>query len=159
MGGLIPSAAMSVLQLGVDAAQNKATKQQAQVEQAYSDTQAETTAQSQVDQLQQAQTTSSQQRQDDLRRALAAQRARFAARGLSIDGGSSAAALLGMQASADREDAAEQSQTGQKIQKINTDLELQKQKNLLDASSVSSRSSFSSVRQGLQSVSLLSNLF
>ena len=77
MGGILPSAAMSALQLGLDAAQQNSAQAQAKAE-----------TRAQVMQIQQTQEIAAGQRRDQLRRALATQRARFGAQGIAAGGGS-----------------------------------------------------------------------
>ena len=94
MGGMIPSAAMTALQMGMDVAQQKSAEKEAKAE-----------ARAQTQQIQQTQAIATRQRQDQLRRALATQRARFGAQGVAAGSGSAEAALGGLEAEATREDA------------------------------------------------------
>ena len=59
MGGMIPSAAMTALQMGMDVAQQKSAEKEAKAE-----------ARAQTQQIQQTQAIATRQRQDQLRRAL-----------------------------------------------------------------------------------------
>lgn len=144
MGGMLPGAAMSVLQMGMDIAQQGASAQQAKNE-----------ARLQARQLQQAEDIASRQRQDQLRRALATQRARFGAQGIVADAGSAQAALSGLQAEADRQAAEASATTGLRLDRLDQQLDWQQRRSLLDASSPRYRSAFSLMQRGLRSVSLL----
>jgi hypothetical protein len=144
MGGMVPTAAMSALQLGMDSAQQDASRQQAKAE-----------AQAQTQQIQQTQQVQSQQRQDQLRRALATQRARFGAQGIAATGGSVDATLAGLQAEADRDEANAQSLNSLRISRINNQADWQGRKSLFDVSSQQYRTAFSIMQRGLNSTSLL----
>jgi len=76
---MLPTAAMSAMQLGMDMAQQNAAQAQAKAE-----------AQAQTQQIQQTQAIQSRERQEQLRRALATQRARFGAQGIGGDGSAAA---------------------------------------------------------------------
>ncbi|MBK8174233.1 MAG: hypothetical protein IPK66_02770 [Rhodospirillales bacterium] len=143
MGGMLPTAAMSVMQMGLESAQQGAASAQAQAE-----------ADAQVQQIRQTQQIDSQQRRDQLRRALATQRARFGAQGIT-GGASSQAVLSGIEADAAQEEADSQALSNLRIGKIQQDADWQRRRNLLDASSPTYRSAFSLVQRGLRSVPLL----
>lgn len=103
MGGVLPSAAMSVLQMGFEA------------EQARGQTAAqEANARAQTEQIRQNQIIEDRNRGDRLRRALATQRARFGAQGIG-SGGSSQAVLAGLAAEAEQEHADSRAQTSSRI--------------------------------------------
>lgn len=144
MGGILPSAAMSALQLGLDAAQQSSAQAQAKAE-----------TRAQVMQIQQTQEIAARQRRDQLRRALATQRARFGAQGIAAAGGSAEAALGGLEAEAAREDADAQSLAELRIGRLNDQLDWQRRRNLLEASSPRYRTAFSLVQRSLRSVPLL----
>jgi hypothetical protein len=144
MGGMVPGAAMSVLQMGMDVAQQGAAASQAKSE-----------ARAQARQLQQADEIATRERQDQLRRALATQRARFGAQGILSDAGSAQAALGGLQAEADRQDAEARATSSLRLDRLDDQLDWQRRRSLLDASSPTYRSTFSLVQRGLRSVSLL----
>jgi hypothetical protein len=144
MGGMLPSAAMSVLQVGMDRAQQSAASAQAKAE-----------ARSQTQQIQQSEEIAARQRRDQLRRALATQRARFGAQGIAPSTGSAEAALSGMQAEAEREDAESRATSGLRIGRLNEQVDWQRRRNLLDASSPGYRSAFSLMQRGIRSVPLL----
>jgi hypothetical protein len=143
MGGMLPSAAMTALRMGMDMAQQKEAQSQAKAE-----------ARAQAQQIQQTQEINARQRQEQLRRALATQRARFGAQGIAAGSGSAEAALGGLQAEAAREDADSRSLSDLRIGKLNDQLDWQRRRNLLEASSSQYRSAFSLVQRGLRSVSL-----
>jgi hypothetical protein len=144
MGGILPSAAMSALQLGLDAAQQNSAQAEAKAE-----------ARAQERQIQQTQEIAARQRRDQLRRALATQRARFGAQGIAAGGGSAEAALGGLEAEAAREEADAQSLNELRIGRLNEQLDWQRRRNLLDASSPRYRTAFSLVQRSLRSVPLL----
>lgn len=144
MGGMLPTAAMSAMQLGMDMAQQNSAQAQAKAE-----------AQAQTQQIQQNQVIQSRERQEQLRRALATQRARFGAQGISDGSGSAAAALGGLQAEADREDQDASSLSALRIGRINDDVEWQQRRSLLDASQSRYRTAFSLMQRSLRSVPLL----
>jgi hypothetical protein len=147
MGGFATSAAMSAMQYTIDNAQRKAEakldRQQAAVE-----------AGAEAAHLQQAQAVQDSERQERLRRALATQRARFGAQGVA-EGGSSAAALAGLAAEADREGEAQSQDTARKLQRLNQQLSFGQRRSLLDQTYPRYQKALSVVRQGMSGVSLL----
>lgn len=143
MGGMLPTAAMSAMQLGMDMAQQNAAQAQAKAE-----------AQAQTQQIQQTQAIQSRERQEQLRRALATQRARFGAQGIGGDG-SAAAALGGLAAEAAREDQDASTLSATRIDRINDGLAWQQRRSLLDASQSRYRTAFSLMQRSLRSVPLL----
>lgn len=154
MGGFVPAAAMSVMQLGAQSAQRKQqmTHQNQQAEFARATQEAQ--ARAQIEQIQQSNQANERQRQDALKRALATQRARFGARGIGA-GGSADAVLAGMAAEAQREGAEARDLSQIRINQIRDQVAWQNRKNLLDASQFASRSAFNLVQQGLRTVPLL----
>ncbi len=154
MGGFVPTAAMSVLQLGAQAAQRKQDMshqiQQADLARAAQAAQ----ARAQIEQIEQSRQANERQRQEVLKRALATQRARFGAQGLSA-GGSSDAVLGGMAAEAQRENQEGRDLAQLRINQIRDQAAWQHRKNLLDASQFASRSAFNLAQQGLRRVPLL----
>ncbi len=144
MGGMMPTAAMSVLQMGIDATQQSAAQQQAKAE-----------AKAQASQIQEGEAIASRERSEQLRRALATQRARFGAQGLAAGGGSVDATLSGLQAEADREEADAQTVTNSRLDRLSQQLGWQQRRSLLDASASQYRSSLSLVQRSLRSYSLL----
>jgi hypothetical protein len=154
MGGFVPAAAMSVMQLGAQSAQRKQQmshqNQQAELARATQEAQ----ARAQIEQIQQSGQTNERQRREALRRALATQRARFGAQGLGA-GGSADAVLAGMAAEAQREGGEARDLAQMRINQIRNQVAWQNRKNLLDASQFASRSAFNLVQQGLRTVPLL----
>jgi hypothetical protein len=144
MGGMLPSAAMAALQMGLDADQQKNAQSQAKAE-----------ARAQAKQIEQTQEIAARQRREQLRRALATQRARFGAQGVAAESGSAEATLSGLEAEAMREEAESRSLSELRIGRLNDQLDWQRRRNLLDASSSRYRSAFSLVQRGLRSVPLL----
>ena len=144
MGGMLPTAAMTAVQFGMDMAQQKAAQAEAKVD-----------ARAQTQQVQQQQEIQSRERRDQLRRALATQRARFGAQGIAAGGGSAEAALGGLEAEAARDEQDAASVGSMRISRIDDELSSQRRRNLLDASSSRYRSAFSLMQRSLRSVPLL----
>jgi hypothetical protein len=147
MGGFLPTVAMSALQLGFDAVQQKHRTDLERKAQ-------EARAQSQIEAVQQTHEIQSRQRQEALRRALAAQRARFGSQGLGL-GGSADAVLSGIVA--DSENAARDAKglALQKINDINTSTLWAHRKNLLDASEPTYRAAFGLIQKSLRKTPLI----
>ena len=143
MGGVLPAAAMSVLQMGFEAeqARNKMAAQEAN-------------ARAQTEQIRQNQIIEERKRRDRIRRALATQRARFGAQGIG-SGGSSQAVLAGLAAEAEQEHADSRAQTSSRISQINDQLAWSRRKNLLEASRPGNRMAFGLLQQGFRNVPLL----
>jgi len=141
---MLPTAAMSALQFGMDMAQQNASQAEAKAD-----------ARAQTQQIQQQQEVQSRERRDQLRRALATQRARFGAQGIAAGGGSVEAALGGLEAEAARDEQDAASVGTMRITRINDELDSQQRRNLLDASSTRYRSAFSLMQRSLRSVPLL----
>lgn len=155
MGGFVPAAAMSIMQLGTQAAQRKQqmTQQNQQAELARAAGEAQ--ARAQIEQIQQSRQASERERRDALRRALATQRARYGAQGIGAAGGSADAVLAGMAAEAQRQAAEARDLAETRMSQIRNQVAWQNRKNLLDASQFASRSAFNLVQQGLRTVPLL----
>lgn len=146
MGGFVPTAAMSALQIGFDAAQrNQRAKLEKSAQRAK--------AQDQIEQLRRKQEIERRQRAQDLKRAVAAQRARFAARGLSA-GGSAGAVLAGLAAEAERSDKDSRSLAGMRIGQINSDAGYDVRKTLLSATHPTYASTFNVIQKGLRTLPL-----
>jgi hypothetical protein len=139
---MLPSVAMSAVQMGLETAQQNRAEDAAKQQ-----------ARAQAEQLQEAQSIASQQRQDQLRRALASQRARFAAQGIAPDTGSADATLGGLEADAAQADANAQSLTDLRVGNLYDSLS--QRRNLLDASDPRYRTAFSLLQRSLRSVPLL----
>lgn len=146
MGGFVPTAAMSALQIGFDAAQRS---QRAKLEKSAQRAQ----AQDQVEQLRRKQEIERRQRAQDLKRAVAAQRARFGARGLP-GGGSAEAVIAGLAAEAQRSDKDSRSLAGLRIGQINSDTDYAVRKSLLNATQPTYASTFAAVQKGLRNLPL-----
>lgn len=145
MGGMLPTAALSAVQFGMDMAQQKTGQAEAKAD-----------AQAQTQQIQQQQEVQLRDRREQLRRAMATQRARFGAQGLTAGGGGSAESTLsGLEGEAARDEEDATNLSSLRIDRINDDLEYQQRRSLLDASSSRYRSAFSLMQQSLRSVSLL----
>ena len=143
MGGVLPTAAMSVLQMGLEAeqARNQMAAQEAN-------------ARAQTEQIRQNQIIEERKRRDHLRRALATQRARFGAQSIG-SGGSSQALLAGLAAEAEQENAESRAQASSRISQINDQLAWSRRKNLLEASRPGNRMAFGLLQQGFRNVPLL----
>ena len=143
MGGVLPTAAMSVLQMGLESeqARNQTAAQEAN-------------ARAQTEQIRQNQIIEERKRRDRLRRALATQRARFGAQGIG-SGGSSQAVLAGLAAEAEQENADSRAQASSRISQINDQLAWSRRKNLLEASRPGNRMAFGLLQQGFRNVPLL----
>lgn len=154
MGGFLPTAAMSVLQMGVQTAEQR---QQAQHQQRQAEMQLaakEAQARSDIARIQQAQQADERERRAALRRAMAEQRARFGAQGVA-GGRSSGAVLAGLAAEADRERQESREQTRLRTSQIRETLDWQKRKNLLDSTQQGRQATFGLIQQGLRRVPLL----
>lgn len=143
MAGFVPSAAMAALQMGVSMAQQKAS---------YAAQKGETKAR--VAQIQQAQEIDARDRQERLRRALAAQRARFGAQGVSSSG-SANAVLEGLAAEANREQIEADALAETRIQQLGSELASAQRKNLLAAVQPYNRLAFSALQRNLDTHPLL----
>jgi hypothetical protein len=143
MGGVLPTAAMSVLQMGFDAAQqsNQAAAQEA-------------AARGQTEQIRQTQQIEERQKRDRLRRTLATQRARFGAQGVT-GGGSSQAVLSGLASEAEQQIADSRALAATRINQINNQLAWSQRTNLLEASRTGNRTAFGLLQQGFRNVPLL----
>ncbi len=143
MGGVLPTAAMSVLQMGFEAAQ-ESSQMAAQ----------EANARAQTEQIRQNQQIEGRQRRDRLRRALATQRARFGAQGVG-SGGSSQAVFAGLAAEAEQENADTRALASTRINRISDQLTWSRRKNLLEASRPGNRMAVGLLQQGFRNVPLL----
>jgi hypothetical protein len=143
MGGVLPTAAMSVLQMGFEAAQksNQAAAQKAD-------------ARGQTEQIRQTQQIEERQKRDRLRRTLATQRARFGAQGIGV-GGSSQAVLAGLAAEAEQQNADSRALAATRINRINDQLAWSRRTNLLEASRPGNRMAFGLLQQGFRNLPLL----
>lgn len=146
MGGFVPTAAMSALQIGFDAAQrNQRAKVEKSAQRAH--------AQDQIEQLRRKQETERRQRAQDLKRAIAAQRARFGARGLPV-GGSAEAVLAGLAAEAERSNTDSRALANLRIGQLNTDSNYAARKGLLNATQPTYASTFDVIQKGLRRLPL-----
>lgn len=130
MGAFASSAALSALQIGMQLAQRKAAQDAAKAD-----------ADSQKSQLRQTQAIQQMERQARLRRAIAAQRARFGAQGVG-DGGSSDAVLSGLVDEAENEQKGYDRLTKLRLNHIDDQVDASRTQNLL-------QSSYSLARRGL----------
>ncbi len=147
MASFVPTAAMAAMQIGLDTVQRKASN---------ADTRA--AAQSELGlksaQIRQEQAIDEQDRQERLRRALAVQRARFGAQGLSSTEGSAAATLGGLALAANRDSQQAESITSLRLDRLAEEQAWAGRKNLLQSAQAPYRSAFSLLSRG---VSLLSD--
>lgn len=147
MGGFVTSAALSAMQYAVG---EKQRTDELKIELAAAQSQAN----SEAAQVQQAAASEIAERQDRLRRAIATQRARFGAQGTG-SGTSSTAALAGLASDADREDQETVDQANTQLQRISDQLATVKRKSLLDTTYPRYQKAISTVRQGISGASLL----
>ena len=143
MGGVLPTAAMSVLQMGLEAAQKNGQMAAAEAD-----------AQYRTEQIRQAQRVEERQRRDRLRRALATQRSRFGAQGVGA-GGSAQAVLAGLAAEADQENADTRALASSRINRTDDQLAWSRRRNLLEASRPANRMAFGLLQQGFRTLPLL----
>lgn len=143
MGATLPSVALSALQMGLASARQDAAMS-AQEDQ----------AKAQMAQIRLQRKAEERERQERLRRALATQRARFGAHGLSSSG-SAAAVLAGIEEEARRESAEARAMAQNRTQGIQDQLMWSQRKNLFDASSPENRLAFSFLQQGTRTLPLL----
>lgn len=148
MGGFVTSTAFSAMQYAMDNAQRK---DELQTDNAI----AMADAQSQADDIKSKQAIDERNRQDNLKRALAAQRARFGAQGTSA-GGSSTAALASLARDAAQESDDSREIANQRLQRIDEEYRWGRSKSLLDSTYPTYRNALSLMRQGVSGgVSLL----
>jgi hypothetical protein len=143
MAGFVPSAAMAALQMGVTMAQQKAT---------YAAQKGE--AKTKAAQIQLAQDVDARDRQERLRRALAAQRARFGGQGLSASS-SANAVLEGLAAEANREQAGANALAQGRVDQLGSALASAQRKNLLAAAQPYNRLAFNVLQRNLDTHPLL----
>lgn len=141
MASFVPTVAMTALQYSLESAQHKAAKKAQQSETA-----------GQVRQLTYAQELENRARRDRLRRAIAAQRARFGGQGIASSGTASAV-LEGLAAATDQEIATAGAVTALRVNKLNEDLA--RRRSLIEASSPQNRLGFSMIQRGLRTIPLL----
>jgi len=107
--------------------------------------------------LRRNQETEERQRREQLRRALATQRARFGAGGVSPAGGSAEALLTGLAAKEETNIQAGRGLTDFRIEQINNDLAERRRRNLLEQSSARNQTIFNLLSKGARRISLLGN--
>jgi hypothetical protein len=147
MGGFLPTAILSAVQLGVDSVQRG---QQAEAAARLQQEQ----ARYQIEQVRRTQSIEDQRRRQALKEALATQRARFGGQGTG-HGSSADAVLAGLVAEAEREADFSEQLSSSKIQNINTRNYLQQKRDLLDYAQPNLRNAFSMLRSGIQRVPLI----
>ena len=147
MGGFLPTAAMSAVQMGFAAAEQARQAEQMQAAQSAN-------ARAQINQIRLVNDIDSRRRQEQLRRALASQRARFGAQGIT-NGGSAEAALHGLAAEAQQHDEDSRALAQQRIARINQDVEWSHRRNLLNSYQPQYRASLSLLQQGIRAIPLL----
>lgn len=124
MGGFVPAAALSAVQMGINAAQ-----QERQADAAHAAAKAD--AKARIAQIKASEAADDRQRLDRLRRAQASQRAQFGAQGLS-SGGSAQAVLSGLAKDTMLAGADRRKLDALRVGQINNQLDWQRRKNLLD---------------------------
>jgi len=143
MASVLPTVAMTALQYGMDSAQQKATRAARKSETV-----------TQINQLRYAQQIEDRDRRDRLRRAVAAQRARFGSQGIASSGTANAV-LGGLAAETDQQIATAGEMTALRVNKVIDDSS--RRRSLLEASSPKSRLSFSLMQKGLRTIPLIEN--
>lgn len=147
MGGIDPATALFVLKTGADVIVSRRNARTANAA-------ASADAQSRIQQIQQSQAIRDRQRREQLRQNLAKQRARFGANGIGRSG-SADALLRGLTNETERLIADERNLNTFPIHRINSGLQQQRRRNLLEASTVQRRAAFNLLGKGLNSISLL----
>lgn len=146
MSGYEAAAVMSALSTGLSMAQQQA---QSRHQAAYQRAQAQT----QINQIRATQAIEERRRRDRLRRALATQRARFAAQGVG-GGGSANAVLGGLAAETDREGAESRQLADMRIGAINDEVAWTRRRNLLAKSQANQRTAFALLERELPKLPL-----
>lgn len=136
MASLAPSMAMSAVKMGMDASQQRSALA------------------NQSDQIREAQKADQQERQRRLKRALATQRARFGAQGVS-GGLSSEATLRGLVEEAKRDAADADSRASLEIDRLRDQADWSQRRNLLQLASPIGRSGASFLRTNVSRSSLI----
>lgn len=149
MGGFVPAAALSAVQMGITAAQQERQADAAQAA-------AKAEAKSKIAQINAAQAAEDRLRNERLRRAQASQRARFGAAGIA-SGGSAQAVLAGLSKEAALTAADQSRLNALRIGQINQQLDWQRRRNLLDLSDYKSTAAFDLMKQSAANIDLLSN--
>lgn len=144
MATTLPTAAMTALQVGMDVSRRRSESDAVRKDVA-----------AQAKQVRYAQVSEEQERRERLRRAIASERARMAARGLSPLTGSSAAIISGLVANAARETNRDKTLADMRIGRLNDRQESNSNRNLLVSELPRYRSAFSLLQRGVQQTSLL----
>lgn len=148
MGGFVPAAALSAVQMGITQAQ-----QERQADAAHSAAKAD--AKTRIAQINAAEAADNRLRQDRLRRAQASQRANFGAQGLGT-GGSAQAVLSGLSKEAAL-GAAEQRKLGNlRTSQIKDQLDWQRRRSLLDVADSKSNAALNILKQSSSKTNLFS---
>lgn len=134
MGGFVPAAALSALQMGMTAAQ-----QERQADAAHDAAKAD--AQARIAQMRLVEAADDRARREKLRKALAGQKASFAAQGLG-SGGSAGAVLAGLAKEATLGAAENQQLNASRIDQVQQQLVAQRRKSLLDLSDYRAQAAF-----------------
>ncbi|HRK67538.1 MAG TPA: hypothetical protein PKY73_08300 [Hyphomonas sp.] len=148
MGGFVPAAALSAVQMGVTAAQ-----QERQADAAHAAAKAD--ARARIAQIKASEAAEDRLRMDRLRRAQASQRARFGSYGLGSDG-SAQTVLSGLSKEAAMTSAEQRKLGALRIGQINDQADWQRRKNLLDLSDFRSSAMFDLIGRAGSSKNLLS---
>lgn len=124
MGGFVPAAALSALQIGISAAQQERRADAANAA-------AKADARAKIAQMQVAQAADERERKARLQRALATQRARLGAQGLG-SGGSTDALLAGLTKELEESALGQRRLNDLRIDQLNAQASAQRRNNLLD---------------------------
>jgi len=148
MGGITPMQLLQVAELGHSIySTNRQTE--AAIEAYHAQTEA------QARQIRQAQEIEEKRTRDSLRRALAAQRARFGGSGLTGADGSAGAVLQGLTNQAESEMRANREQAEARLADLDLAYSVRRRRSLLDAANTRASQLFNLLRQGIGTFSLL----
>ena len=153
MGGLTPIAALSS---GLQALGTLASQFQARERTKVANKVAEAEARARMIEIRRTQEIEERRHRENLRRALAATRARLGGRGVGSSGGSGAALLQGLIQQSERAGLDERSLDDLRLEEVRRRLAAQRQRNLLESSRAESRAGFGLLQTGVNAVRLLS---
>ncbi|HEC91308.1 MAG TPA: hypothetical protein ENI55_06545 [Alphaproteobacteria bacterium] len=151
MAGFNPMIALSVLQAG------QGLIKSARAAGAYKNANAALAGRRQAElrQRRQMQEIDARSRRERLRQAMAAQRARFGAQGVSASSGSAGAVLRGLSERSNRAGQDANKLEAFRVGGINERYNMQRRRNLLEASGARKRLAFDLLRQGMRTIPLI----
>lgn len=147
MGGFVPAAALSALQMGMTAAQ-----QERQADAAHDAAKAD--AQAKIAQMKLIEEANDRARREKLRNALAAQKAAFGAQGLG-SGGSAGAVLAGLAKEATFSALEDHKLNASRMDQVQQQLSAQRRKSLLDLSDYRTQAAWDLAQQTGRSVRII----